>query len=47
MYNSTGHAAGDKEARLLSGMLIRELQRQAAEAFAGQASQVSSLLHEA
>lgn len=32
---------GDKAARLLSGMLIRELQKQAAEAFQGQASQVS------
>ena len=31
---------GDREARLLSGLLIRELQKQAAEAFAGQASQV-------
>lgn len=32
--------AGDREARLLSAMLIRELQKQAAEAFTGQASQV-------
>ena len=34
---------GDREARLLSGLLIRELQKQAAEAFAGQASQVCPL----
>ena len=33
--------AGDQGARLLSGLLIRELQKQAAEAFAGQASQVT------
>ncbi|DBB07277.1 TPA: hypothetical protein ACH3X3_008782 [Trebouxia sp. C0006] len=33
---------GDREARLLSGMLVRELQKQAAEAFSGQASQVIS-----
>ena len=31
---------GDREAHLLSGMLIRELQKQASEAFIGQASQV-------
>lgn len=36
---------GDREARLLSGLLIRELQKQAAEAFAGQASQVCSPSH--
>lgn len=35
---------GDKPARLLSGMLIRELQKQAAEAFQGQASQVWSAI---
>ncbi|KAL3147888.1 hypothetical protein ABBQ32_002606 [Trebouxia sp. C0010 RCD-2024] len=34
---------GDREARLLSSMIIRELQKQAAEAFAGQASQVMPL----
>jgi hypothetical protein len=44
MHNSRDGRAGDKESRLLSGMLIRELQKQAAEAFSGQASQVISAL---
>ncbi len=42
MHKSRNGHAGDREARLLSGMLIRELQKQAAEAFSGQASQVIS-----
>jgi len=42
LQNSCDDDAGDREARLLSGMLIRELQKQAAEAFSGQASQVIS-----
>ncbi len=46
-WKQTRFGAGDKEARLLSGMLIRELQKQAAEAFSGQSSQVSlCTLHE-
>lgn len=42
MHKSRDGRAGDRESRLLSGMLIRELQKQAAEAFSGQASQVIS-----
>ncbi len=42
MHKSRDDHAGDREARLLSGMLVRELQKQAAEAFSGQASQVIS-----
>ena len=42
MHDGHDGRAGDRESRLLSGMLVRELQKQAAEAFSGQTSQVIS-----